>query len=37
MSIKNEINEAMKDAIKAQDEAKKLTYRMAMAAIKFAE
>lgn len=37
MSIKNEINEALKNAMKAQDEAKKLTFRMALAAIKFSE
>lgn len=37
MSIKNEINEALKNAMKAQDEAKKLTFRMALVAIKFSE
>lgn len=37
MSIKNKINEALKNAMKAQDEARKLTFRMALAAIKFSE
>lgn len=37
MSIKEAINEKLKIAMKEHDEATKLTLRMAMAAIKFAE
>ena len=37
MSIKNELNESMKDAMKSGDEIRKRTVRMALAAVKQAE
>ena len=37
MTVKDQLNEALKNAMKDHDEEKKLTYRMALAAIKFAE
>jgi uncharacterized protein YqeY len=37
MSIKNQLNESMKDAMKSGDEVRKRTVRMALAAIKQAE
>lgn len=37
MSIKDNLNEALKNAMKEKHEEKKLTYRMALSAIKFAE
>lgn len=37
MTVKDRLNEALKNAMKEHDEEKKLTYRMALAAIKFAE
>jgi hypothetical protein len=37
MSIKNQLNESMKDAMKSGDEVRKRTVRMALAAVKQAE
>jgi uncharacterized protein YqeY len=37
MSIKNQLNESMKDAMKSRDEVRKRTVRMALAAIKQVE
>jgi hypothetical protein len=37
MSIKNQLNESMKDAMKSGDEIRKRTVRMALAAVKQAE